>query len=224
MNRLKFAILFCLCALLAASCADGPVSDSAPLQDVVMIEQMGTSSTTFAVALPGNPEVAHLRTNKILNSEAVKEGDCCLIRYTSPAGPYKSADIDLLGCYAISYNLVAATDDPESTPEYSDTPVYLLSAWSFCNRVVMRMQLPYPANNRRLMLLLDPATADDDIPSLRLVQHIPGTTDNSYMGNYTVAFSLDEINAKKSWKGVKITLNNSNLKKNVVNLTLQSEQ
>ncbi|MDE7153776.1 MAG: hypothetical protein K2O00_04960 [Muribaculaceae bacterium] len=220
MNKITSAILFCLCALFAGSCSDTPVSESATLQDVVMIEQMGASSTTFAVALPGNPEIAHLRTNKVLNSEEVKVGDCCMIRYISPAEPYKSADIELLGCYTISGNLTAGIEATEMTPQYSDTPVYLLSAWSFCNRIILRMQLPYPANNRKLLLQLDPTTIDDEIPTLRLIQHIPGNTDSSYMGSYTVAFSLDEINAKKSWKGVKILLNNSNLKKNVVNLTL----
>lgn len=217
MKKLIQILPLLLCVLMFGACSDsGPASDSAVLQDVVMIENVTSTSTTFAVALPEGRDVAYLHSGKVVKGEGVEPGVCCLIRYTSPNPPYTSADIDLLGCYSIP-NIVAGEQDGEP---YSDTPVYLVSAWSFCNRIIMRMQLPYPANGRKLMLQLDPATADTDEPTLRLIQHCPESTDKSYMQSYTVAFNLDSINVKKDWKGVKISLNNSNLKENVVNLNL----
>lgn len=203
-----------------SGCSDNPASEDAVLQDVVMIEAMTSSSTTFAVALPGNPNVAYLTTEKVLKSDEVKPGDCCLIRYITPAKPYESANINLLGCYGMP-NIEAEFATVEEMEAYTDTPVYLISAWSFCNRIIMKMELPFPANNRKLMLLYDPTSADGT-PVLHLIQDTPESTAGSYMKSYVVAFSLDKINEKKEWKDVKIILNNSNLKENELNLKLKN--
>ena len=219
MKKIQSILLVCLCALLGACSDSGPASDEAVLQDVVMIEQINSSSTVFAVSLPGSGEVAHLRSSRVLKGDDIEEGMCCLIRYVSPEPAYRSADIDLLGCYSIP-NFEAVEEPEGDQPVYSDTPVYLLSAWNFCNRVILKMQLPYPANDRKLMLILDPATADEEVPTLRLIQDIPRPTDGSYMKSYIISYNLDKINVKNEWKGVKICLNNSNLKENVVNLKL----
>ncbi|MDE6266928.1 MAG: hypothetical protein K2M07_06240 [Muribaculaceae bacterium] len=219
---MKIILAVVLTFTLAACTDDGPASDEAVLQDIVVIDEITSQSTTFAVSLPGSDKVAFLKTGKVLSGDDAEPGKCCLIRYTTPAEPYTSADIDLLGCYAVP-NLEASVAVPEEIAGYSDTPVYLISAWSFCNRVIFRMELPYPANDRRLMLLLNPETAGESVPEFRLIQDMPESADKSYMKSYIVAFSLDQINEKKDWKGVKICLNNSNLKENVVTLNMLNE-
>ena len=77
----------------------------------------------------------------------------------------------------------------------------------------MKMQLPYPMNDRKLMLLADSATADEEVPVLNLVQDYQGDTDKSYMKTYTVAFDLSDVNPSNRWKGVKICINNSSMQK-----------
>ena len=210
-----------LCALILWGCGDdGPASDSAPLYDVALIEEMTSTSTLFAVALPQSGHVARLRSNRALATDEVKPGDCCMIRYVSPRPAYESADIDLLGCYAVT-NIKASVATADEIASYSDRPVYLLSAWHFCNRVVMKMQLPYPMNDRKLMLLADSATADEEVPVLNLVQDYQGDTDKSYMKTYTVAFDLSDVNPSNRWKGVKICINNSNLPEKFVYLNFE---
>ena len=176
--------------------------------NIAEINASGPQGTTFSVYRPDADEPAAL-TAQGCNIGDVKTGECVFLAYIPLSGlPYASGEIQVQNYGKITNgNLKSATT--ENLEGWNSDPVWLTSLWRAGNKICTQLNLPYSAEPRSFALVLDEATAKDDVPQAYLF-HQRNTEEPNFSRRYYAAFDVSVLWKVSSCRALKIHVANSN--------------
>lgn len=218
MKLIKFIYISLLCIIATACSDDNPPSSVASFTDVALIKDINESGTTFAIAGNENNIPTRLHSSNILHSEDTElKGTCIVISYTF--ADESTGEINLRGASIIS-NFNAISDEKQNIEGWNTDIIRLMSYWTIERRIILRVQLPYSPDKRRLELVVNNTTLSHQYPEAFLFHSLEGTIDpaDTFYRTYYIAFNIDEISESIDWKGLKIHINDPELKSNPITI------
>lgn len=202
---------FAVMAMMAVSCSDDkPTSGTPVLQDIAEFCSQNPSAASFAIYRDNAPDVLLTAPGAHIDENRIKPGESLLITYIPQSGEAnRSGDITLRSYYAIN-NGGMTIGKIADFPHWDRDQVFLISIWRAGDKIDLRCRLPYDTSPRRFMMLLDEATADNEIPDLYVVHELKEPVE-SFDRNYYAAFDIGELWSQPSCRGVTVHVANSNL-------------
>lgn len=207
-STIFFCTLLGVCAL--SGCADGDEAETylPTLYDVADITDQSSGGTTFTIYRPdAEPSEVKLFAPGFTTNQEI--GLSVFLSYIPESGkPYVSGNISVKQIGMVNNSNLKRGND-NSLAGWEADPVWLLSLWQGGEKVYMRMQLPYSDEPRRLALVIDEATAENEYPDAYLF-HRRNELEPNYMRQYYCAFNLSELWKMPECHGLNIHVANSN--------------
>lgn len=206
-----------LTAIALAGCSDeegidGPVDMQ--LWDIVTYTgtQSGETGSVFTFRqVDDTPEIT-LTSTKTL--QEVEPGTRLMIRYIPESGKaYMSGPINLLAASRIT-NGKAETEWKDEYSAWDRDKVFVYSAWRTGSHINFHLRLTYSTDPRVFNLVLNPATAESDMPEYYLV-HIMSAQTDYHDRAYFASFDISEMWDKPEVMGVTVRVANTNLDKDI---------
>lgn len=191
---------------------DGPVDMQ--LWDIVTYEgaQSAGSGSVFTFRQVDDSPLVTLTSDRALKE--VDKGTRMVIRYVPESGkPYVSGNINLISAARINQG-PAEKEWKDEYSKWDRDKVFLYSAWRTGSYVNFYLRLTYSTEPRVFALVLDPATAESEIPEFYLV-HIMSEPTDYHDRAYFASFDIGEIWARDGVSAVKIHVANTNLDKDI---------
>ncbi len=214
-GRIVLLVVLLLGLAQFSSCSDddgvdGPVDMQ--LWDIVTYEGPASASSGSVFSFRQVDDSPLVTLSSDVTLKEVDNGTRLMIRYIPEGGkPYVSGNIRLLSASRINQGPA----DKEWKDEYSQwnrDKVYLYSAWRTGSHINFHLRLTYSTEPRVFTLVLDPATADSDVPEFYLV-HIMNEPTDYHDRAYFASFDIGEFWNRPGVSAVKIRVANTNLDK-----------
>lgn len=195
-----------LFVMLFMSCDSETSSSELPVTDIAVLHTVGEGRTVFAVNAAESADPVYKEWHSELDTAEVKVGNALLIRYIDNVA---DNGVKLIG-YSLFSNLIVKVDDYDNLGDWNRTPVYLQSYTVVDRHLIIHAKLPYSNMKRRLALVIDRATLDDEVPSGYIV-HDLADTEPTFDRSYYLSFDLSATCVQYGIKHLKVMVNNSNL-------------
>lgn len=211
--------------LAFTACSDnGPYADTFVNYDIVQVANADNSNgTDFLLYRPNSDEpVTYHDTRNVLSQLPVDNGDRVLIAYTCEQEPYVTGNINVTG-YSTIYNsrLIDSNELADYEPaEWEQKGIYLYSIWRAGPFLNVHAAADYADDGTALILTVN---ADDYLqqtptPRLDLSFRMQNPVTN-YRKEFYASFDISEL-WNNSWcTGIEVTLQNTNLNRNIFNFT-----
>jgi len=210
MHDLKALAAFAALTLVCAtSCSDdADLVHIATVYNIAEITGMSPQGTTFSVYRPDADEAATLTASGYTMTD-VKTGNCVLLAYIPLNGqPYASGAVQV-ETYGKITNANLKLGNAETLAGWNDDPVWLTSLWRAGNKICMQFNLPYSTEPRAFALVIDEATAEDEVPQAYLY-HRRNTIEPNFSRRYYAALDVSELWKMPSCRALQINVANSN--------------
>lgn len=215
-NRLIKIIAVYLPVLVMASvvwsCGDDNVpSDSFTYYDVVVYDGSVDQLPVFLTVNPETGEKVAYVSGTSVNMLEIKPGDCVFVGYTIPDNrpAYSTGKIYLTGLSEMT-NIKAQIIEHKDITGWDSTPIYVMSYYAMYNRLIVQGQIPFSTTKRKLGLVIDKSTLNDETATAYLYQKLDDTAP-TFEREYRIAFDLSEIADSLPGNSLKVMVNNSNL-------------
>ena len=186
---------------------DGPVEMD--FTEIVTFEGNRDGRAVFTFCKVDDSPLITLTSSSPLVTDD-EPGTRMLVNYTMPGNqPYTSGEITLRGWARITQSPVM-TDNPDALKFWDLDPLWLYSVWRSGYYINLRVRLTYTAEPRVFGLVLDPATADSEYPTLYLA-HIISTDVDYHDRDYYASFDISSVCSRSGVKGVRIYVNDTNI-------------
>lgn len=199
-------------AILLTACSHDGIDGEVDMThyEFVTLNSSTPSGSTFELVGPDNSGSTFLHSTRSLDPEQFPDGTRLIIAYTGPSGSGNS-EIDLRSAVRI-FNAPLRDADAGDLSAPSD-PIYLMSMWRTGSFLNIRAMLPASSQPRIWRLVIDPATASDPVPCLRLIHRLPDglTTDDTYMASSYSSFDISSLTSTPTATAFTVELLNSNL-------------
>lgn len=210
-------ILLMVIPLAFGSCADedgvdGPV-DMALWDIVTYTGPAAGGGSVFEFRQVDDSPLVTLTSTRTVPSE-LEPGARVMICYIPENGKaYTSGPIDLRSVARVN-SAAAELEWKSDYDAWNRDKVYVYSAWRSGNYINFHLRLTYSTEPRIFSLVLDPSTADSDMPELYLVHIMAQETDNHDRA-YFASFDIESVWSRPEVKGVRIHVADTNLTKDI---------
>jgi hypothetical protein len=194
------------------ACHDTDASDephAATLYDICEVGATDSSSTTLYLYPQNSDTPVELYADSSLGSDAPEVGKSIFVAY-QPAGgiAYVSDRVAILTWANINNLDLQVAESSADLDGWDKDPVEVVSAWRGGSKIYMRLRLGYDATPRRFALVLDPATANDPIPTAYLY-HARGESSPTFNRQYYIALNVASLWDSPSTTGLRLRVNAS---------------
>lgn len=166
---------------------------------------------TFALQQIDDSPIYTLSASDPLIADGVEPGSRVYLEYVPLNGQaYSSTPITIERVAPITQDVLRSPDPDSDINVHDSDGIYLHSLWRTGAWVNIYCTLPYDKRPRHFLLLLDPATADREIPDLYLY-HRTETPVNSFERNYYASFDISSLWSREQIKGVCVHVPNTNI-------------
>lgn len=204
-------LLIAATAALATACSDSDADEVhlPTLYDIAEVTAVSAEGTTFSVYRPDADEPAVLTATGYVPA-TTEPGNCVFLGYTMTDGraPYTSGPVQVQACGRVT-NSRLKRGSSESLAGWNLDPVWLTSLWRAGGWICMQLNLPYSTEPRQFSLVIDDATATDEVPQAYLY-HRRNDTSPNFSRRYYAAFDVSELWKTTTCRALEIHVANSN--------------